>query len=116
MSIVFEVRQVSTNQTIIKCVSIDVISEHRQLFIDATTENGNKTRQEPGNIRFDILCSAENPNRFFLYEAYASEDAIAAHKKTDYYQKWREVAEPLMAQPRETREFYIIEPKDFKKV
>lgn len=104
-----------TDQIIVKCVSIDVIPEHRQSFIDATIENGRRTRQEPGNLRFDILCSDENPNRFFLYEAYASHAAIAEHKNTDYYQKWREIAEPLMVKPRETREFHIVEPKDFKK-
>lgn len=55
---------------------------------------------EPGNLRFDVLQSKEDPNRFLLYEAYESDEAAAAHKKTAHYLSWRDAVEPWMARPR----------------
>ncbi|MGR9013390.1 MAG: antibiotic biosynthesis monooxygenase, partial [Gammaproteobacteria bacterium] len=45
-------------------------------FIAATRLNHEASIQEPGNRRFDILQSPENPGQFILYEAYTTaEDA-----------------------------------------
>jgi autoinducer 2-degrading protein len=105
----------NTKNIIVKCVTIEVFPEHNRAFLEATIENGRLTRKEIGNLRFDILQSLDNQNRFFLYETYASQSAIDAHKTTDYYQRWCEIAEPLMIRPRETLSYQIIEPLEFKK-
>jgi autoinducer 2-degrading protein len=55
---------------------------------------------EPGNRRFDVLRDAADPNRFLLYEAYASAEDAAAHKRTAHYLKWRDTVADMMAEPR----------------
>lgn len=69
-------------------------------FIEATRRNHEASTKEPGNCRFDVLQSADDPARFVLYEAYASEAAAAAHKATAHYAAWRETVAPWMAEPR----------------
>jgi autoinducer 2-degrading protein len=56
--------------------------------------------QEPGNRRFDVLQSADEPTHFILYEAYASEADALAHKQTSHYLRWRECVAGWMAEPR----------------
>ena len=56
--------------------------------------------QEPGNRRFDVLQSSEDPGQFVLYEAYASADDAQAHKQTAHYQAWRDAVADWMAEPR----------------
>jgi len=86
---------------IVYCVTVYVKPENVQDFIEATKENHENTRKEPGNLRFDVLQSAEDPTRFFLYEVYKSEQAVQAHKETEHYKKWREKVADWMAKPRE---------------
>ena len=81
-------------------VSIDVLPEHTDEFIAATLENARGSRTEPGNLRFDVLRAADNPNHFTLYEVYTSDDAIAAHRVSAHYQQWAAAVEPLLAAPR----------------
>lgn len=82
-------------------VHVQVKDDHLEDFIEASRLNHEASIREPGNTRFDILQSAEDPGRFVLYEAYASADAAAAHKQTPHYQRWRETVADWMAQPRQ---------------
>ena len=69
-------------------------------FIEASRHNHESSIREPGNRRFDILQNADDPNKFILYEAYATAEDAAAHKETEHYLKWRETVAEMMAQPR----------------
>jgi len=100
---------------ILTCVYVSVKEEHINDFIAATIENHNGTIEEPGNLRFDVLQCKDAPSKFLLYEAFESEDAAAAHKKTDHYLKWRETVTDWMAQPREGVPYNIIRPEDISK-
>jgi len=82
-------------------VTVYVKEEFREAFINETLVNARNTRKEPGNLRFDVLQSLEDPNRFFLYEVYTEEASMIAHKATEHYKKWRENVAPMMAKPRE---------------
>jgi len=82
-------------------VHVYVKPEFVRAFIDATRENHENSIKEAGNLRFDILQDARNPNKFVLYEAYQSEQAVAAHKETAHYLKWRDTVAPWMDKPRE---------------
>ena len=82
-------------------VHVHVKPEHVDDFIEATRVNHKGSVNEPGNLRFDVLQSADEPTRFVLYEAYASADTAAAHKQTDHYQSWREAVTDWMATPRQ---------------
>ena len=82
-------------------VHVHVLPERVDEFIAATRANHEASVREPGNLRFDILQSAEDPTRFVFYEAYVDAAAAAAHRETPHYLAWRETAAPLMAEPRE---------------
>lgn len=81
-------------------VYVSVTPEHVEDFIRATRANHRASVQEPGNLRFDVLQSPDDPTRFVLYEAYASAIDVAAHKQTTHYLLWRDTVAGWMAQPR----------------
>lgn len=85
---------------VVTVVSILVKPEHREAFVAATLANHAASVAEPGNLRFDVLEAAEEPERFILYEAYASAEAAAAHKQTAHYATWRDTVADMMAVPR----------------
>ena len=81
-------------------VHVHVKPDCVEAFLAATRENHENSVQEPGNRRFDVLQSPDDPTRFVLYEAYASEADAAAHKQTSHYLKWRDTVAGWMAEPR----------------
>ncbi len=81
-------------------VHVHVKPEHVDAFVEATRANHEGSVREPGNLRFDVLRSSDDPTRFVLYEWYVDEAAAAAHKKTAHYLEWREVVADWMASPR----------------
>lgn len=81
-------------------VQISVKPEHIQDFIVASQANHLASVREPGNLRFDVLQSSDDPSQFILYEAYASAADAAAHKQTTHYLAWRDAVADWMAQPR----------------
>ena len=81
-------------------VHIHVVKGRAEDFIAATLENAGHSLKEPGISRFDFLRDEENPDRFALIEGYRDGEAQAAHKETDHYKKWRDIVEPMMAEPR----------------
>lgn len=38
-----------------------------------------RVRAEPGNVRFDAFCRADDPDAFFVYEVYRDASAFATH-------------------------------------
>ena len=94
----------------VTCVHVHVKSERIEEFRQASTLNHKESIQEPGNQRFDILQSKEDPTLFLLYEAYASEEAATAHKSTPHYLKWRETVADWMAEPRKGVAYESVAP------
>ena len=86
-------------------VHVHVKPDGVEAFRAASERNAAASRLEPGVARFDVLQSAEDPNRFILYEAYRTPEAVAAHKETSHYQIWRDAVAPLMAEPRRGEKF-----------
>lgn len=97
---------------IVTTVTVFVKSDHIQDFIAATKINHEESIKEPGNLRFDVLQSHDDPARFLLYEAFESQEAGAAHKQTAHYLKWRETVAPWMAKPRLGIPHQVISPED----
>ncbi|MFN3593713.1 MAG: antibiotic biosynthesis monooxygenase [Thiobacillaceae bacterium] len=93
-------------------VHVHVRPEAVDAFIAATRANHEASVQEPGNRRFDVLQSPEDPTRFLLYEAYASAEAAAAHKSTPHYLAWREAVADMMAEPRRGEPWVGLCPAD----
>jgi autoinducer 2-degrading protein len=94
-------------------VHIHVKPDQIEAFKTATKQNAlRSTMDEPGCVRFDVLQQADDPSRFTLLEVYRSSDAAARHKETAHYNHWREVAEPLLAEPRSRLIYTNIYPPD----
>ena len=81
-------------------VNVSVKPEAVAAFIAASRDNHLRTRDEPDNVRFDVLQRNDDPNRFVLYEVYLNEAGFAAHQQTEHYIKWKEAVAPMMADPR----------------
>ncbi|MCB9554750.1 MAG: antibiotic biosynthesis monooxygenase [Deltaproteobacteria bacterium] len=94
------------------CVTIQVKAGTEDAFVEATRHNHQGTIAEPGALRFDVLRSAEDPQRFFLYEVYRDEAAFLEHKQTAHYATWRDTVEPWMAVPRQGLKYHSIFPAD----
>ena len=56
-----------------------ILPEHVDRYVKATLANAHATRQEPGNVRFDLLRDAADPCTFLLYEVYVDRQAQQAH-------------------------------------
>ena len=82
-------------------VHVHVKPECVEDFIKASRVNHEASIQKPGNRRFDVLQSADDPNRFALYEAYVNVEDAAAHKQTGHYLTWRDTVADMMAEPRQ---------------
>ncbi|MBP7231465.1 MAG: antibiotic biosynthesis monooxygenase [Syntrophaceae bacterium] len=97
---------------VVTVVNISVKPDDVERFIEATIENHQNSVREKGNLRFDVLRHRDDVTAFTLYEAYESDEAAAAHKKTAHYLRWRERVEPWMAKPREGHAHDVIAPLD----
>ncbi len=76
-------------------IHVRVYPENADAFIAETRENHGASINEPGNHRFDVLQTPDDPTRLVLYEAY-----VSGHKKTAHYLNWREAVANMMAEPR----------------
>jgi len=84
----------------VRLIHIHVKPEHVEAFIDVTRRNHEGSVQEPGNIRFDVLRSTDDPTRFLLYEWYASNDAALAHRETPHFAAWVQAVADWLVEPR----------------
>ncbi|MGB3815014.1 MAG: antibiotic biosynthesis monooxygenase [Shinella sp.] len=97
---------------LIQMVSISVKQGHAAEFLEAFRINYEGTRQEPGNLRFDVLRNPEDDHSFTIYEVFKSSAALDEHRKTPHYQECVRRIDPILAGPR-TKTFYNAEMADF---
>ena len=86
-------------------VEINVHEDKIDEFIEVFRQNHLGSVQEEGNLRFDVLQDPELNSRFYIYEAYKDEDAVAFHKTTPHYKTCVAKLESLMTGPRKKRLF-----------
>jgi len=86
---------------IVTLVEVHVIPEYIREFIAASQKNHSASVKEPGNLRFDILQSPQEPGHFVFYEAYRTSEDAASHKETGHYKAWRDSVADWMAKPRQ---------------
>ena len=72
---------------IIQSVHYTVATEDGEKAAAVLRELRAASRTEPGVITFEIARSADKPNEFALYEEYEDEAAIAAHTKTEHFDR-----------------------------
>jgi len=93
-------------------VHICVKSEFVETFKAVSIENARNSLQEPGIARFDVIQQVDDPYRFELIEVYRTPADPAKHKETAHYNKWRELAEPMLAEPRSRTIYENVFPAD----
>ena len=93
-------------------VHVSVKAHWVEAFRAASLENARHSLHEPGIARFDVVQNEEDPTRFVLVEAYRTAEAVAQHKETAHYQKWRDAVAPMMAEPRTSVKFTNVFPDD----
>lgn len=95
---------------VVTTVLVKVKPEYISSFIEETIKNHQNSTKEPGNRRFDVLQSSDDPADFLLYEAYETAEDAAAHKKTAHYEAWRDAVAPMMETPRRGIPYKSIRP------
>ncbi|MFP4162833.1 MAG: antibiotic biosynthesis monooxygenase [Chitinispirillaceae bacterium] len=95
---------------IVTTVMVRVKKDYIDDFIRETVLNHENSINEPGNKRFDVLQSNDDPSSFLLYEAYDSEKEAAAHKETAHYKRWREAVADWMEEPRKGVTYNAVKP------
>jgi autoinducer 2-degrading protein len=95
-------------------VYVRIKPENIEDFIEATRLNHEASIREPGNLRFDVIQSADDPTRFVLYEVYACLEDAAAHKATAHYLQWRDTVSDWMAEPRQGVRYHGLYPRHKK--
>jgi len=62
------------------------------------TELSGKVRaNEPGNLLYQLTKSRADPNTYKVLELYQDQDAVAAHRVTDYFRELGRKMGPCMA-------------------
>jgi len=79
-------------------------------FRQATMENARASVQEAGIARFDVVEQQDDATQFVLVEVYRTPEAVAAHKETSHYAKWRDAVAPMMAEPRQSVKYNAVFP------
>ena len=80
-------------------VQRDVLPEHREAFIAAARAYGRACQQHAGVVRFDVVQDAADPDRFYIYEAFADEAAREAQLRSDALQEYRDSIRDWVAAP-----------------
>ena len=88
------------------CVKPESVAEFRQ----ATIENARASVAEPGIARFDVVEQQDDATQFVLVEVYRTPEAVAAHKETAHYAKWRDAVASMMAEPRQGVKYNAVFP------
>ena len=93
-------------------VTVHVKPDRIDAFKAATLDNARNSVLEAGVARFDVVQQADDPTRFMLFEVYRSAAAVAAHKETAHYARWRETVADMMHEPRSSLKFENVYPPD----
>jgi quinol monooxygenase YgiN len=67
------------------------------------------SRQESGNLRFDVLQHTMRANHFTVIEAWRSQQALDAHVAAAHTKQYRDALQPLTGSPLDERTFRSIE-------
>lgn len=67
------------------------------------------SRQEAGNLRFDVLLHTMRSNHFTVIEAWRNQQALDAHVAAPHTKQYRDALQPLTGSPLDERTFRIVD-------
>lgn len=79
--------------------TVEALPEFRTPMYSALRELVQTSRQEPGNLRYDLYCETNRPGVFHLVETYRDMAALEAHRVTQHYLDYREEAKRWLTKP-----------------
>ncbi len=71
-------------------------------------KHASASREEPGNLRFDLVVPLKSENRLMIYEIYQDQAALDAHAGSERIKEHREKTKDLV----EDRKLNICELRD----
>jgi autoinducer 2-degrading protein len=72
-------------------VQFDVDPDFPDQFILAALRDGRDSMAaEPGTLRFELIADAQHPNRFYLSESYADQEAFEIHEQGEPFKEFIE--------------------------
>lgn len=95
-------------------VEINVKEGKEEEFLEVFERNHIGTRQEVGNLRFDVLRDPEIRTRFYAYEVYENEAALEAHRQTAHYHRCVQELESIMTGARSKKIFEWVLPREYE--
>lgn len=75
-----------------------VLPEHADNWQEISRSFTEATRAEPGCLWFDWSRSLDDPNEYVLVEAFADDDAGAAHVGTEHFRAAQQQLPPHLAE------------------
>jgi autoinducer 2-degrading protein len=95
-------------------INVHVKIEYIEAFKTASLDNAINSLKEPGIARFDVYQQSDDPTRYTLVEIYKTEDALARHRETSHYIRWRDTVAEMMAEPRTRTTHKIVYPSEIE--
>jgi autoinducer 2-degrading protein len=94
-------------------VTIPVKPEFVAQFIDvARYDAEHSEKDEEGCLRFDVIQDRDDANRFYFYEVYRDDAALAAHRETPHFKYYADKTRSWLAAPPERRFGRNLSPAD----
>ena len=69
------------------------------------------SRQEPGNLRFDVTQHTQRANHFTVVEHWQSQAALDTHVAAAHTRQYRDALQPLTGSPLDERAYTPIDPR-----
>ena len=91
-------------------VYIAVKPGQEDAFLKGAFDNQAGSIREPGNLRFEMYRSTENPSEFLFSEKYDSVDSVTAHRQTPHFQSFFKVLEQVQQFPRRREPGNLVPP------
>ncbi|MCL7749509.1 putative quinol monooxygenase [Halalkalibacter alkaliphilus] len=85
---------------------LHVLSDKRIQFLNMTNEIVKYSREEEGNISYELLESAKDPNLFVLVEKWKDEGSLTVHEGFEYFKKYVSKITDVLAEPTKVEAFY----------
>lgn len=92
---------------IVVITHVDVLPNPRVATM--LTELAELSRQEPGNVRFDVVQHATRANHFTVVEAWRDQRALDAHAAALHTRRYRDALQPLTGSPLDERIYRVID-------
>lgn len=77
--------------------------DHRDAVEQALRVMVERSRAEPGNLRYDLFLREGDELAFDLFELYVDPVAIEAHRNSAHYQDYRAATADWLAAPTQVR-------------